>query len=42
MIGYCRLVAANIRTIDFDDPGNLSDETYFNPTGLQKGISFLK
>ena len=42
MIDYGRLVAANVRTFDFDDPNSLFDETYFNITGLQKGIPFLK
>jgi len=33
-----RSVLSNIKTFDFDNPTSLSDESYFNLTGLRKGI----
>lgn len=37
----CRTIQ-NAKTFDFDDPMSLDNESYYNMTGLQKGINILK
>lgn len=41
LIGDCCTTIQNMKTFDFDDPTSLDDETYYNMTGLQKGIDCL-
>lgn len=38
MINDFRTLSTTNMSFDFDDPGSLSDESYRNITGLQKGI----
>ena len=34
----CCMTIQNTKTFDFDDPMSLDDESYYNTTGLQKGV----
>ena len=38
LVADCCMTIQNTKTFDFDDPMSLDDESYYNTTGLQKGV----
>lgn len=42
LVTECCTTIQHMRTFDFDDPTSLDDESYYNFTGLEKGIIGLK
>ena len=42
LITDCCTTIQEAKTFDFDDPTSLDDESYYNMTGLQRGINRLK
>jgi hypothetical protein len=42
LIVDCRSILTKIKAIDFDDASSLSDESYFNLTGLRTGTYFFR
>ena len=41
LITDCCATIRNIRTLDFDDPTSLDDESYYNMTGLERRMNQL-
>ena len=39
LVTDCCTTIQNMKTFDFDDPTSLNEESYYNMTGLKKGIS---
>jgi hypothetical protein len=40
LVTDCCTTIQNMKTFDFDDPTSLDEESYYNMTGLKKGISY--
>ena len=38
----CCTIIRNVKTFDFDDPMSLDEESYYNMTGLQKGMKYSR
>jgi hypothetical protein len=39
LVTDCCTTIQNMKTFDFDDPNSLNEESYYNMTGLRKGIN---
>ncbi len=42
LVTHCCMTIQNVNSFDFDDPTSLDEKSYYNMTGLQRGINPLK